>query len=480
MHERRVQIYVGVMWLLAIAGIAWTDWTTVAQLDGGGLLGLGGLIAVGVLSESLAIKVDVGRSGGSASITFLPLLAGVQLFGPAAGVVLVGTTQLFGEFIVRRKGLLKGSFNLSQAVFATTVAGWAFSFLGGMPLEGAGGTQAIPLSGQLWPFVTFGLLFLALNHAAVSLAITLSQGLPFRRVWERAVSLSGASLNDLLISPIALAVAFLYVQFGVVGIIVVLLPMLFIRYSYLTTSRLRVANRDLLSALVKAIETRDPYTSGHSLRVSRLARRVGEELGLAGSVIERIETAALLHDIGKIEAVYTDILRKPDSLTDDERSVIQSHVTKGEELLRDLSSVPEDVVRAVRHHHEREDGHGYPDRLLGDEIPIGAKIIVACDAVDAMLSDRPYRKALAPAAVKEQLRLHAGQQFDHRVARALLSSAVIDDYAAIMESSNGSNPIDHARTSAMSAPEAGGSRRGNRAEWPRRRRASPVSPDVVA
>jgi HD-GYP domain-containing protein (c-di-GMP phosphodiesterase class II) len=107
-------------------------------------------------------------------------------------------------------------------------------------------------------------------------------------------------------------------------------------------------------------------------------------------------------------------------------------VTRGEQLLRDLSSVPEEVVRAVRHHHEREDGRGYPDGLLGDEIPIGAKIIVVCDAVDAMLSDRPYRRALPLSKVYEQLEVHGGQQFDHRIVRALVSSEILADYAEMM------------------------------------------------
>jgi putative nucleotidyltransferase with HDIG domain len=228
-------------------------------------------------------------------------------------------------------------------------------------------------------------------------------------------------------------VAFLYVQFGIAGILIILLPMLFIRYSYLTTSKLRESNADLLTALVKAIEIRDPYTSGHSLRVSQLAQEIAEELGLNRIAVDRIANAALLHDIGKIEAIYTEILRKPATLTPEERAVMESHVTRGVQLLRDLSSVPDEVVKIVRHHHEREDGKGYPDGLLGDEIPIGSKIIVLCDAVDAMLSDRPYRDALPLAAVLEQLEQNAGRQFDHRVVRAAMHSAILAEYAETMQ-----------------------------------------------
>jgi HD-GYP domain-containing protein (c-di-GMP phosphodiesterase class II) len=112
---------------------------------------------------------------------------------------------------------------------------------------------------------------------------------------------------------------------------------------------------------------------------------------------------------------------------------MESHVTRGVQLLRDLSSVPEEVVRIVRHHHEREDGKGYPDGLLGDEIPIGSKIIVLCDAVDAMLSDRPYRDALQLSDVLEQLEMHAGRQFDHRVVRAATGTAILAEFAESMQ-----------------------------------------------
>ncbi|MEQ1913373.1 MAG: HD domain-containing phosphohydrolase, partial [Vicinamibacterales bacterium] len=352
MSERRVRAYVAVMWIAAALSLATTDWSSLLVLPSASLVALGALVAIALLSESLAIGVNVGKAGGStASVAFVPLLASVQLFGPAGGVLLFAITVPFAELVVRRKDAFRASFNCAQTIVATTLAGHAFLVLGGQPLEGTANPN---MATQLWPFISFGLVFLAVNHAAVSLAITLSQGLPFRKVWNLLLANTGASLNDVLISPIALAVAFLYVQFGLPGILIVLLPMLFIRYSYLTTSKLRESNADLLTALVKAIEIRDPYTSGHSLRVSRLAQQIAEELGLNRMTVDQVANAALLHDVGKIEAVYTDILRKPDSLSPEERAVMESHVTRGVQLLRDLSSVPEEVVRIVKHHHERE------------------------------------------------------------------------------------------------------------------------------
>ncbi|MDP2857811.1 MAG: hypothetical protein Q8P50_07535, partial [Bacillota bacterium] len=264
-----VRAFVAAVFAAAMICLAATDWGALVRLDTGSAIALAALVGMGLLSESLAIRLQVGRDAGNTSITFIPLLASVQLFGPAAAIVLMAVTGAVGEFAVRRKTLIRGVFNLSQWTCATFVGGWAFLALGGTALDAQiGGDAAVGLSGQLVPFMAFGLVFLALNHLAVSSVIALSQGLRFTEVLTQMLGNSGASRNDLLISPIAIAVAFLYVQVGVTGILVVLLPLLFIRHSYLTTSRLREANADLLKALVKAIETRDPYTSGHSLRVS--------------------------------------------------------------------------------------------------------------------------------------------------------------------------------------------------------------------
>src|SRR5690606_40816917 len=111
------------------------------------------------------------------------------------------------------------------------------------------------------------------------------------------------------------------------------------------------------------------------------------DLGLPRKKVEQVETAALLHDIGKIDMVYAPLIRKPGELTPEERAVIQSHATRGAELLRSLSSVDEEVIRAVRHHHERYDGSGYPDGLAGKAIPVVARLILLSEAVYAVTSN---------------------------------------------------------------------------------------------
>ena len=296
------------------------------------------------------------------------------LFGPVPALILHATTGTFGELIIRRTPPIKATFNISQFALSTVVGGLVFTVVGGLP-------QAPELSDgdfayQLLPLVSFGLVFLLINHGSVAVAIALSQDMSFKKAWGLLAGKSGTNLlSDLLVSPISLVIAFLYVAHGIPGFLIVLLPLLFIRRAYVTTFQLQEANTNLLKALVKAIEVRDPYTSGHSQRVAGLSRRIAEELGLPSAQAGLIETAALLHDIGKIDEIYLDILNKEGPLTPAERRVIESHVTRGVELLESFSSFPEAILGAVRHHHERVDRNlsttmGHSTGLIREQCPV--------------------------------------------------------------------------------------------------------------
>jgi putative nucleotidyltransferase with HDIG domain len=333
-------------------------------------------------------------------------------------------TGALAEFVIRKKEPIKAIFNVAQYLLSTSIAGFAFSLIGGASAVTLG---TFPL--QLLPFFTFLLVMLGINQGTVLTAITLSQGTRFREVWGKFIGPAGVNaLYDMLVSPIAIAVAFIYWRAGSPGLVFSLLPFLFIRHAYLNSYRLEHANRDLLKVLVKAIETRDPYTSGHSQRVAGLAGLIARSMNLSTRKVEMIEMAALLHDVGKIDAVYSEILRKPDSLTDQERAIIQSHVTKGVELLRSLHSVPDEVIAAVLHHHEREDGRGYPNGLTGDQISLGGKVIKVCDSVDAMLSDRPYRLALSTDQVRKELWENAGREFDVEIVKCVMASRILEEH----------------------------------------------------
>ena len=402
------------------------DWGVLDSLSAESWKGLLSLVILGLVSEALSIKVKLGGNSGSSSITFLPLLACVLLFGPVPALILHIGTGTFGEAIVRRSEPIKAVFNVSQYLLSTVLGGIVFGALGGVPQ----GTVTTSFAVQGVQLVGFGLTFLLTNQTAVAIAIAIMERMPFRKVLDLIVGRSGANLGyDLLISPISIVMAFLYTDYNIAGFLLVIIPLLFIRTAYLRAFQLQEVSANLLKALVKAIDVRDPYTSGHSQRVSMLSRRIAEALGLSATQAKYVETAALLHDIGKIDEIYVEILQKEGPLNVLERRVIQSHVTTGVELLESLSSYPEAVLGAVRHHHERVDGGGYPGGLVGNEIPIGARIIKVADAVDAMLSDRPYRKALSVAVVREELLEFCGTQFDPGVIHAILASSVLDDHA---------------------------------------------------
>jgi HD-GYP domain-containing protein (c-di-GMP phosphodiesterase class II) len=171
-------------------------------------------------------------------------------------------------------------------------------------------------------------------------------------------------------------------------------------------------------ALAAAIEERDAYTHEHSDEVVHLARGVAMILGLPSEQVERIAHAALLHDVGKL-AVPHEILHKAGPLDPEEWAVMSEHPIAGERI---LLRIPDLAVIApiVRHEHEHWDGSGYPDRLRGRRIPIGSRIILACDAWHAMRTDRPYREALGNEAAITELVRGAGHQFDPEVIDALL------------------------------------------------------------
>ena len=185
MKLRAIYVYVGFVCVLAVGALAVLPWRDLLFLSPGDLLGWGLLGILGLLAESLAITVVVGGSAGHSSITFLPLLACVLLFGPTPAVLLMAVTGGIAEFLIRRKEKIRATFNLAQYVVSTSAAGLAFSAAGGIGLVlGAGAPVSSGFSAQLGPFVAFGVTFLGLNHSAVSLAIALNQGLPFRRIWR--------------------------------------------------------------------------------------------------------------------------------------------------------------------------------------------------------------------------------------------------------------------------------------------------------
>ena len=180
--------------------------------------------------------------------------------------------------------------------------------------------------------------------------------------------------------------------------------------------RLQRAILQSLLGLANALEAKDRYTRGHSERVAWMARRMAQARGLSESSVQLVAQAGLLHDLGKI-GIPGAILRKPGPLTETEWDLMRQHPVVGAQIVAPLEFFAEGAF-IVRHHHERMDGSGYPDGLVGEAIPLGARIVAVADVYDALTSDRPYRPSWPPAQAIEQLGAQAGRTLDRELVVA--------------------------------------------------------------
>lgn len=375
------------------------------------------LLLVAVIGTTLSVRIT--STGSTTSINFLLELGAIPLLGPLAATALAVLAMLISESVVRSKPLTKVVFNTSQSALSVGLAAILYSAFGPNP-----SLTSIDLGAAILPFVAAGMLYFAVNSTLVSSVIAMESDRSFAAVWQ---DVTGRTvIIDVILTPIALSVPLLYIHWGALGLFLIIVPIIGLRYSYGLNIELRNLNRDLLRVLVKTLEAQDPYTSGHSVRVSENARAIAKELGLRRQNIHNIETAALLHDIGKIGQDYSEILRQEGDLTDDQRRLIKEHPDRGADIVRPVRSLDPLVVEAIRHHHERYDGEGYPDGLRGDNIPTAARVIMVADTIDAMATDRPYRASLSAEEIREELIRFSGEQFDPEIVQAALEAGILE------------------------------------------------------
>ncbi len=374
-----------------------TDWQSALFFTG-----------MGVLFAVLSYPVGKATTG---SIVFLPYLS-VALVAPnGAALISVALSTLAGELMLRR-ARLKIAFNVAQHTFAVAVG--LFVYLG------LGGKSATLEVSQILPFVGLCATYFALNKLAVSTVVAASSDANTLRHWAK--SIKGSGVYDALSLPLIVLLALMYVSKGPMWTALAALPMLGIRQLYRMVFALEKINEELLQLMVASIEARDPYTSGHSQRVARYAREVARTAGLTVSQVERVEIAALLHDVGKIHEEFASILRKPGRLSDEEFGRMKLHPIRSAELVAKVSNFS-DLVSSVRAHHEAWNGTGYPDQLSGESIPLSARIIALADTIDAMTTSRPYRAGLSLDDVRVELERESGRQFDPKVCSKLISAS---------------------------------------------------------
>jgi HD-GYP domain-containing protein (c-di-GMP phosphodiesterase class II) len=382
--------------------------------DAGAIRGGFGFAVLGLAGQVYMYQMHRTAAGGT--ISFIPFLTAAAVAPDWRTPVLVGGAVAVGEF-VRRPGVLKGLFNVAQYALATALSTLVYLALGGRSLHHDERFRVAS-------YVALFSIFLLSNTLLVSGVVSVASGQRWFETWRRQSA--GMIRYDLLASPLVYIFALVYNRFAVAGIVFVGVLLLGTRQLYRTNWKLEQTNRELLEVMVAAIELRDPYTSGHSQRVAQYSTTIARAIGLSRSSVERVGVAALLHDVGKIDQRFAAILQKPGRLTDEERAIIELHPVISADLVSRVSGLA-DVVPSVRHHHERWDGGGYPDRLAGDDIPLFARIITFADTIDAMTTDRPYRRALGPADVRAELLRNRGRQFDPAICDQLLASPVFQE-----------------------------------------------------
>jgi putative nucleotidyltransferase with HDIG domain len=392
---------------------------------------LAGLTVVTLATVSVPRDVDFGRLLFWLSLTLLASLAPVKLPGgiPAYpntapllatifdaglanpfGVVWVALLGTFALREIRREvpwyGTLYNHFNF---VLAGSAA-WLAVGLSGIP---ARSSDPLGIVAQL---VVAGLAFGSVNIVLAVAAGAARTGNPVRRVW--AMSIRNVGVGFLAQVPLGWLMAEIGFKVGLWATVLFAVPLFLARYSFSKFVEMRELFFGSVSALSQAIDAKDGYTRGHADRVSRIAGAIAQELGLADAEVEKIELAAMLHDIGKI-GVEDKILLKPARLDEDEVVAMQRHPIYGASILEPSSQL-RSLVPIVLHHHEHYDGSGYPDGLIGEEIPIGSRIILVSDAYEAMTSDRVYRKAIGHERALDQLKKYQRIQFDPKVVDAFL------------------------------------------------------------
>lgn len=379
----------------------------------GSPLPIAALAILAMYAERKCVRVS---STTELSVSFLPLVFSAVVFGPLAAMA-VGAFAILSDF---RRPLLRWTTWTLVRMTVGAIAG-----LAALSVHAVGGTG-------------FGWLLLSVAAAAAanSVADVILSGIaPALRgtgslasFGRTAVPLLAATVP--LYTPIIAVLAYAYADISPWTVALFFLPAtaaqrLFIMYREQreTAEQLGVANAQLeraglsfASALVATLDARDRYTAGHSAAVAVYSRDIAKRMGLNEAQQQLAYLAGLVHDIGKI-GLPPGLLEKPGPLTLDERRVMEQHSEIGERILRRVENYSE-IATIVRNHHERVDGHGYPDGLHGDEIPLPARIISVADAYNAMTSDRPYRDAMPSRVARLRLAQAVESQFDTSVVAA--------------------------------------------------------------
>ena len=390
----------------ALVSIGFPLWPSIGSWPGAAFW-----VGVTLLGSQPSVRMP---SGAVVDVSLAPVLAAAILGGPAAAVLVA----VFGTLEWRElKGLvpwLAGGvpwygtiYNHASELIPVVLAVAAYSVL-------VGPTFAPELQ-TLVVFVLIGALYTGLNNTFTAAAIGVMERRSVRTVLLANLRQVGVSLIGM--APLAWLMAAMYVVAGPIGVLPFAVPLYATRNGYKKIVEIRDMFTQTVRSLAGAVDAKDPFTAGHSERVQLIAKDLGAELRCSDSELEALEWGGLLHDIGKI-GIPDAVLLKQGALTKEERMVMNAHPVKGEEIIRPVEKLRPELP-IIRHHHEWYNGSGYPDRLVGHQIPKLARIMHVADSYEAMTAARPYRMTpLSEQQALDELRKYSGIQFDPEVVAA--------------------------------------------------------------
>jgi len=412
--------YIAGVVLLAVtlAVVAWrihplTDNATT----GSGIFTLAVLCVLGILGSASQERDVGGRIGFSFSSIIL--LAAVALTGPFGAAVVGAVTCLV---VLDKQRLQVRVFNSGMTSAIGSAGGFVYLLTGGTT-----GVADVGGVGPLLLHVGFPLMFAdvaicLLNAVILSGIVRLTQGTPMRRFILGMLGTSGPAYIGYGLIGFLFVILWVPAGVGPASAVLILAPLFVARWAFVQYGDEQRAHERTLSALAAAVETKDVYTRGHSERVARLCDLIAGSLVLSHQDTEALRFAGILHDIGKL-AIPTRVLRDTDQPSGADLAAIADHAARGVEMVRGIDFLA-GSTEAILHHHERMDGLGYPDGLVGEQIPLLARIIAVADAFDSLTTSRVHRQARSVQEALTQLHERAGTQLDPLVVAALERSLV--------------------------------------------------------
>ncbi len=381
-----------------------------------------GIYFLVILATDIKMSESQVRGGGRILSSRTLTLSMIVLFGPLVALVMDACSTLVRGVFFRTAPPRKVLFNMSMLAVAAGLAGLSYHAL---PFSARFGTPLF-----LLPLAAALLVYAFANSLVVAGIMSLDRKMPLREVWHRDAR--WGAVAGLMELPFTAIVILLYKQAGP-WTLMIFLPIVWVVFAITRAHKQqKEAHMASIAVLATTLEADEPYTHGHSYRVSQYGITIGRAMGMSPRDLELLEYGGLLHDIGKI-AITNDIICKPGRLTDEEFSTLAEHPAIGSRIVEQIKFLPE-TVDLVRHHHERPDGKGYPDGLAGAEISLGANILNVCDAFDAMTSDRSYRKALPVDMALSELQKYRGTQFDANVVDTVMELHARGEFMVIPDS----------------------------------------------